>query len=326
MSDERKNSYTAADALPIKVIKNTRLINEIIHDKKIRPIHPQFIPTNKCNLNCPFCSCAEDDRMTEMPFEDAKKILDTLFDLGSKAITITGGGEPLIYPHINELINYCYDLGIKVGLVTNGLKLDNLDCKNGAITWCRISNGDFRSMSDAYRNKLDAIVKKYPEIDWAFSHVVSSKPNYVEIEKILQYAKDHNFTHVRLVADLFEPENVPLDSIKDYFKMKNFDDSIAIYQGRKNPVHGQGCYICYLKPLIGPDQKVYMCCGVQYALEDDQKKLPEKLCLGYAKDLPKIIENSYKPGPGHQCVKCYYSDYNSLLENLLKETNHGDFL
>jgi len=53
----KKDSYTAADAFPIKVLKNS-----ILQNGKIKPFHIQLYPTNVCNLNCSFCSCANRNR------------------------------------------------------------------------------------------------------------------------------------------------------------------------------------------------------------------------------------------------------------------------
>ena len=51
----RKESYTVASAFPVKVAINQELIESIITDRLISPIHIQINPTNECNLNCDFC-------------------------------------------------------------------------------------------------------------------------------------------------------------------------------------------------------------------------------------------------------------------------------
>ena len=50
---DKKDSYTAADNLPIKLIRD-ETVRKGIEQGKILPIHPQVIPTNKCNMKCSF--------------------------------------------------------------------------------------------------------------------------------------------------------------------------------------------------------------------------------------------------------------------------------
>lgn len=321
---DRRTSYTAADIIPLKVLLDKDLLQST-QNGKIIPLHIQFMPTNKCNLKCVFCSCSERNKSLEMPFDDAKRIIDDCKLLGTKAVTISGGGEPLCYPNFEELIEYFNYRGIKIGMVTNGLLLHKINSKTlSKITWCRISSGDDRDFNDNYNQQLHKVVTENNNVDWAFSHVITSRPNIDTIKKIIKFANEHNFTHVRLVADLFTPEFIDMRVIKSF--LSGLDDSLVIYQGRKEYTKGTDCYICYLKPVIAPDLKVYACCGAQYALETPTKDMPEELSLGDARDIWQIIDKSIKPFNGAKCVKCYYSGYNSLLNSLLSKIEHQEFV
>lgn len=322
-----KTSFTAADSIPLKVLLNTDLLRKVQNSNRLVPLHIQILPTNRCNLKCKFCSCSERDEALEIDFNLARKIIEICRDEGTKAVTITGGGEPLMYPNFSDLVDCFYDNSIKIGLVSNGLLLHEVDKKIlEKITWCRISNDDFRTLSANYREKLMKVVAEAPSVDWAFSHVVSSKPNFEEIVRIVNFANEHNFTHVRLVADLFYPEYINMELLEEKLKSLGVDDSRVVYQGRKAFVRGGDCYIGYLKPLIGPDAKIYACCGVQYALEVPSKDLPSELCLGDALDLHKIMFRSNVPLDGTICVKCYYNNYNNVLRGMLKSVVHKEFV
>lgn len=324
MEIDKRISYTAADTIPLKLLLDTDLL-EATRKGRILPLHVQFIPTNKCNLHCEFCSCSERDKQLEMALADAFKVIDTCKKLGTKAVTITGGGEPLLYPHINELIDYFHENYIKIGLVTNGTLLYKLHPKSlQKITWCRISSGDDRLFNLDYHMQLDKVVKLGSNVDWAFSHVVSAKPNMGVIRKVVEFANSHHFTHVRLVSDLYIPEQIDMDKIRS--AMEGVSDKLVIYQGRKNYTHGGDCYICYLKPFICPDMKLYTCCGAQYALADSKRDMPAELCLGEASDMEQIMQRSNKPFNGRICVKCYYQNYNDLLGSLLKDIEHKEFV
>lgn len=322
-----KTSFTAADSIPLKVLLDKELVHQAHHNNRLTPVHIQFLPTNKCNMKCSFCSCSERDASLEMDFHLATAIIKECRKAGTKAVTITGGGEPLLYPQFSELVDCFIDNNIKIGLVTNGLLLNKIprDTLN-KITWCRISNDDNRVFKGGYRDNLAHAVEAASSVDWAFSHVVSIKPNVEEIIRIIEFANEHAFTHIRLVADLFQPEIVDMEILKNILKGKDVDDAKVVYQGRKAFERGGDCYIGYLKPLIGPDAKVYACCGVQYAFEVPSKDLPQELCLGNAVDIIKITENSNVPLDGRKCVKCYYMNYNTLLRGMLKAVVHKEFV
>jgi MoaA/NifB/PqqE/SkfB family radical SAM enzyme len=320
-----QSSYTAADTLPIKVLLDNDLLNATRNNKLI-PIHIQFIPTNKCNLNCKYCSCANRNKSEEIDFLIAKQIIDKCKKLGTKAVTLTGGGEPLIYPHITDLIDYFHSYDIKIGLTTNGLLLDKIPYTTlSKVTWCRISNDDYRKFTSSYSSMLERVISNV-DIDWAFSHVICNNYNITEIGKIINFANENNFTHVRLVSDLLNLDDINFNNIKKEINHLEIEDNKVIYQGRKDFTHGRACYMPFIKPLIGPDAKIYACCGVQYAFEEATLDLPQELCLGEALNIDDIIERSNIPLDGNKCHKCYYDNYNILLKSLMQDVKHKEFM
>ena len=52
-------------------------------------------------------------------------IIDQIVDFGVRSITFTGGGEPLTNKNIDDAIEYASDVGLNIGLVTNGGLLNN---------------------------------------------------------------------------------------------------------------------------------------------------------------------------------------------------------
>lgn len=326
MNNNKRDSYTSADALPIKLIKND-YVQKQTQRGNIPPIHAQIIPTNVCNMNCSFCSCSERDKTLSLKPKDLEAIMGDLEDLGCQAITWTGGGEPTLYPAINEALLDAQMKGIESGLVTNGLRLNNIrDDALNSLTWARISHGDHRDMSSTYQKQLEKHIKRGSGVDWAISYVLSEKMNPVSLYNTIKFANEMNMSHVRVVADLFNPGKVDMERARSYLEgSKGLDMSRIIFQPRQNPVHGGDCLIGYLKPLIGADRQVYACCGVQYALATPSKDLPKELSLGDARDLFHIY-TSIKPLDGSKCVKCYYGAYNSTLGGMIGKQDHGKFV
>jgi len=323
--DKMETSFTSASAFPAKLLRK----NVISENGKIEPVHLQISPTNKCTLNCSFCSCSAREKETELSLEDIKTIMSRAHYCGTRAVTITGGGEPLCHPNIKEIFTYINSLlMISIGLVTNGTlvhKLSEEDWRK--ITWCRISSADFRNFDDKYAARIQAAVDNGPNVDWAFSHVVGYKPNYDTIKSVIKFANANNFTHVRLVSDLLDLDNVPpMSLIKE--KIRGYVDcSKVIFQERKDSTPGtKKCLISLLKPVVGTNGMLYPCCGTQYAQAKPGRDFGgDDMTMGEAKDIVEIYDKQ-KNFDGSVCKTCYYSNYNWALDIMTSEMEHIDWV
>jgi MoaA/NifB/PqqE/SkfB family radical SAM enzyme len=319
MMDEKKASFTAASQLPVKILHHGKLLMSLLYHQKIIPLHLQLNPTNRCNLNCSFCSCSERDKSQELPLESLAEIIDGWILAGGEAVTITGGGEPLLYREINPLIIYLKQNKIDIGLVTNGTLLAKQKKEIlSKLTWCRISHTDERPFDETYRRELADVIIDNPNVDWAFSYVLTSKPNYDILAKVVDFANKNYLTHVRVVSDLLAINRIPaMDKVRQELQARNVDDKLVIYQGRKEWTKGaEKCLISLLKPVIAPDGTIHPCCGEMYRKAHPSRNFDADACMGNGIDLPEIISKQ-KYFDGSSCERCYYSDYNDLLESLL---------
>lgn len=80
--------------------------------------------TSRCNLSCPHCfSSAATRQREEMTTAECKRIIDSMEEIGVSIIGWTGG-EPLLRPDLEELIDYARQKGIKSNITTNAVLLD----------------------------------------------------------------------------------------------------------------------------------------------------------------------------------------------------------
>lgn len=83
--------------------------------------------TDKCNLRCTYCMPEEGNQLYPkshiMTLEEIYDIAKIFVDLGIKKIRLTGG-EPLVRKGIDTLIPKLADLGVKLTITTNGVRLD----------------------------------------------------------------------------------------------------------------------------------------------------------------------------------------------------------
>ena len=82
-----------------------------------------WITVNRaCNLRCEWCYARDTNYNTsdDMPIKLAYEIVDICKNLNITDVVLIGG-EPTIYPHFFDIIDYCHDKKIHCGVVTNGL-------------------------------------------------------------------------------------------------------------------------------------------------------------------------------------------------------------
>lgn len=248
-----KRAFTSASAYPVKLLRHS-IISLMTKQKMIFPFHVQLNPTNKCNLKCEFCSCANKDDH-EMPIEQAATILSTYYKMGMGALTISGGGDPMCYPWINDLIRLCNNLRVEVGLVTNGVLLHLLD-KNLDLKWCRISvDGRHLLTREAIQKIIDM-----PHVDWAMSYVLRPH-DYSNLTRAVLIANELNMTHIRVVDDILSKEESKINHARSIIESHGIGSSKIIWQGRKDSTPGcKECRIGLIKPNIDAHGDVYPCC------------------------------------------------------------------
>src|SRR5215468_389717 len=85
------------------------------------PILAHIIPLRRCNLACTYCN-EYDDSSKPVPIDVMYQRLDKLAELGTTAIIISGG-EPLLHPEIEAIIERIRLHGMLATLITNGYLL-----------------------------------------------------------------------------------------------------------------------------------------------------------------------------------------------------------
>jgi len=115
------------------------------------PIHVRLKPTNRCNHGCWYCCYRSEDlflgeRMNEadeIPPGELLGIAGDLVDMGVRAVTFSGGGEPLMHPSLVESVEVLTGGGVKVAVLTNGSLLadEAAQVLGSRATWVRVSIG-----------------------------------------------------------------------------------------------------------------------------------------------------------------------------------------
>src|SRR5436305_760364 len=85
------------------------------------PVQAHIVPIRRCNLACTYCN-EYDDVSKPVPLGEMLQRIDHLARLGTTLIVISGG-EPLLHPELDQIINRIRHHGRLAAMITNGYLL-----------------------------------------------------------------------------------------------------------------------------------------------------------------------------------------------------------
>lgn len=113
------------------------------------PVHIRIKPTNVCGHNCWYCAYKSDDlqlgkdMVTKdyIPKDKMMEIIDDIIDMGVKAVTFSGGGDPFYYPFFLDTVKKLAKSPVQFASLHNGSRLRGELAEVFAhhATWLRIS-------------------------------------------------------------------------------------------------------------------------------------------------------------------------------------------
>ena len=125
-----------------KLFYHVPRLNDWLEGKTIYPIYIETSPSGACNHRCRFCG--KDFMDYERRFLDWDIFRDRLEEmgrLGVKSIMHAGEGEPLLHPHLEDMVRHGRACGIDQAVNTNGVLLTPERAANilPHAEWVRVS-------------------------------------------------------------------------------------------------------------------------------------------------------------------------------------------
>src|SRR5262245_37650983 len=100
--------------------RQARMLAQSFRDAT-RPVAAHIIPIRRCNLACTYCN-EFDDHSKPVLTDELLRRIDKLAQLGTGIVTFSGG-EPLLHPDLDVLIERIRARGMIATLITNGYLL-----------------------------------------------------------------------------------------------------------------------------------------------------------------------------------------------------------
>lgn len=185
----------------------------------VAPVHVRIKPINRCNHDCWYCAyrvsnlqLGEDiDLNDRIPENKMFEIVDDLIAMHVKAVTFSGGGEPLLYRRLPEIVERLAQGGISVATLTNGVNLKGrmADAFAAHGTWVRIStdawdDDSFVRLRKARPGEFSQLIRNIRDFSSRGSRCVLGvsfivdNENWRHIANFAQLMKDSGVNHIKI--------------------------------------------------------------------------------------------------------------------------------
>lgn len=312
------------------------------------PIHVALDPVNICNHNCPKCyfrkdSTADlkierDTRGYTLDFEVIKKLFDEIKGY-TKAITLVGGGDPIVHPKIKEIVDYGNACGFEMGVVTNG----GIDKGLENCEWIRVSMDATTSEVYEYTHGVKTFdvtlenIKKlvktnkfvgvsfliYPENKHqTYDAAVLAKSlgvKYVQFKPVYtdECGNEHKEYFDEVVSEI---KRAKLLETED-FKVLDFWDRVNDLTYR--PKEYSTCGVQDFVTQIGADGEVYICCIYKYNKNYSFGNINEK---SFSEIWNGAIREKKSKIDVKKCPPCFYNKQNEIIEYKRSDKIHENFI
>jgi radical SAM protein with 4Fe4S-binding SPASM domain len=164
--------------------------------------------TRKCNLRCVYCYASAGEALEhELSLDELIDVVEQARGLGARRVVLLGGGEPLLFPQVREVIQHIHSRGLSQALFTNGLLLTSRLCQflfEHQVTVVIKHNSFSPPIQDllagvagahaGIRRGLDLLMGVgYPDAEHPLCiQTVLCRPNRGEIAAMWVWAREHN--------------------------------------------------------------------------------------------------------------------------------------
>ena len=256
-----------------------------LHEKKVKdilqngmnsmsyPISVELTLTNKCNLQCIYCSDMElrerQGNEAFLDYDTLSRLFEDLSKGGTKGVVFEGGGEPTLHPDFSKLVKNAKENGLAVGLITNGtVRLDESDLES--FEWIRVSLDASNAEEYISLKGVDCFERVLSNISHYAQHCntvgvgyVVTNNNLSDIETLILRLRELKVSYIQLRPVVDTPDLFPDEKDLKYLKCYRSAVFNVIVDGMKENMEGGNsqlsCVANSLTSVISGDGSVYLC-------------------------------------------------------------------
>lgn len=345
----------------LKIFAHSEKLQKVKAGERIAPVYVRIKPTNRCNQNCYYChyknpylELDQYDPADEIKREKMLEIIRDFEDIGVRAVTFSGGGEPLLYPYIEETMEAVLEAGIDLSIITNGTLLEGKKAELlSKAKWVRVSQESGceetysgirgvkeESFSILCENIRNFAERKNPDCELGINFVVGPN-NFKEVYQAGKLVQSLGANHIKYTALMSNDaikthEPFKDDVIGQIHRLEAETNSefriINLYESDfdSNAVFGRNYDFCGIKDfvtVIAANSKIYYCHDKAYLSQGEIGDISQKSFkeVWFSEETAQKFRTFH---PQQICRHhCVYDDRNELLNlyyNL--DENHINFI
>jgi MoaA/NifB/PqqE/SkfB family radical SAM enzyme len=319
---------------PYKALVYSDKLQKIADGEIPYPVIWHIYPTNDCVHDCDFCIMKEERKNpASLSRKTLLKAVKEAKRYGAKTIHFSGGGEPLMHPHLYEAIKDAKKIGLKVALSTNGALLSQtilnmvdyprISLNAGTSeTHKRIMNAD---TFDAIIGKIKRLPEKLKDkIGLGF---VITGDNWREVYEFCKLADSLkvNFVHIRPAYQPEEDDKIKrivssvaglADQAKKDFPKLNIYCVKDKFDGYWTERKYSKCRATPMNAVLKANAKFILCQDMLNTEFGDYDKQSFKTIWQSAEHLKRIEEVKLK-----ECPRCVMTKLNEFIQNIYIDNN-----
>ena len=161
-----------------------------------------------CNQKCSFCPCTKEEK--KFKYMDFQEVKDSVFrlkeELGIMEVVLSGG-EPTLHPNFFDIISYLDSMNIKITLLSNAEKLDDINFVReisnrinsnniSVITTIHSQTEELHERVNGSKGSFRKTIRGLVNVNQAGFHTIVkhcvTKENYTELKEFFQFV-DNTF-------------------------------------------------------------------------------------------------------------------------------------
>ncbi len=274
-------------------------------DTILTPLHIRIKPTNVCNHNCRYCAYRMDDLQLGkdmnvrdyIPRDKMLEIVDDIVEMGVKAVTFSGGGEPFCYPYLLDVVKKLSQSPVKFAALTNGALLKGKVAEVFAeyATWLRVSvdgwdgasYAEYRGVGEDEFAKVLGNIRNFKKLGgpcYTGACVIIDRQNAGHVYDLIQTLNGTGLNSIKLSPCIISNSNSEnneyhkpiFDTVKDQIAKakENLEaEDFEIFDSYHEQLESfekdyTWCPYLQILPIIGADQNVYSCQDKAYNLDE----------------------------------------------------------
>ena len=290
-----------------KFLANYYKVDQLLSGGNPSPVLVEVDPSNACNHGCVFCSSSyihfpESRKLdtfsrTILPLDLMIRTFNEFDNMGVRAVTLTGGGDPTVNPNLKNIIEHTgNNTNLKLGLYSNGVLFEKYDLYESIVnhvTWVRvgvdagnaedyatirqIKSNEWQMMLDNVQKLIETKKRLNSDITLGVGFVITEST----VDQVIGFAEtfaDFDLDYCQYKTDCVNLQRWEEGYTRDFSLFDKIKDDLLVAEnilgskfhckiegmedvlkGAEHLNHYEKCLGSQLQPCLGADGHVYVC-------------------------------------------------------------------